>query len=655
MSRSREQSITSLVWTLVTLGLVAIVITNLFLGWTLSDLNEERQQLLEQDARLSQTSQQLRRLSQQAQNSIAGLLQFDPDEQLIPYPAVDFARLQDHFLLSDKSSEMSGIVTLIGAATGELQQLWQQASDWRSRQQRIVADQREKRTLSEVRRHLNTLRDTLESLEGQQRLSDALLLRRWRQARGSEAAELAQTLLKRQATLWKRVLNEVKIELMDLARMVESLAGEPQFEQLSDLKDNQLKPSLERIEKQLAILYHERLLDPQRLAPEVLEQLKEALFGSGYAIYTEYQTIRPGSGGLYQLTRNRLLQLRERERLQAEVRSAFLQLEAIQPDLANLTRQRSRSLAQQAADSLGRNTGNLLLISVLTLLGFLTLGRKFSLLARRQVAELEERDRKLQELNRSLEEKVAERTALLEEKSLQLIRTQEELLRQEKLAAIGSLASGVAHEINNPAAIIRGNVEILQMGLAQEAPEQEELREIMKQVERVSLITQNMLSFAGRQELHQEQVEISALLKDILAQVSHQVPVDKVQIELQLTAALPSVPGDRERLRQVFTNIILNALQALNGCGTLQIGGDLQQDQLRVSIRDSGPGIPQPLREKIFNPFFTTKRQGTGLGLSVSYGIIQAHGGTIELRTPAAGGAEFLISLPLNAEQVSPA
>lgn len=255
-------------------------------------------------------------------------------------------------------------------------------------------------------------------------------------------------------------------------------------------------------------------------------------------------------------------------------------------------------------------------------------------------------DDQLQSLNRDLEEKVEQRTAQLEEKSLQLIKAQESLLRSEKLAAIGSLAAGVAHEINNPAAIIRGNVEILQMGLADDAPEREETREIMKQVERVSLITQNLLNFAGQQDLHQEQVPLRPLLEEILGQISHQQPLDQIELLLELEA-LPAVPGDRERLRQVFTNIILNALQAMEGSGTLTLRGSLDSAQVSVTISDSGPGISASLQEKIFNPFFTTKRQGTGLGLSVSYGIIQAHGGMLELLTDQTPGACFKVSLPL--------
>lgn len=261
-------------------------------------------------------------------------------------------------------------------------------------------------------------------------------------------------------------------------------------------------------------------------------------------------------------------------------------------------------------------------------------------------AALKQRDEQLRRLNRQLEQKVEQRTAQLEEKSLQLIKTQEQLARHEKLAAIGSLATGVAHEINNPAAIIRGNGEILQMTLAADAEEQEEVREILKQVERVSLITRNLLNFAGKQELVAEQVRVEDLLEEILAQISHQQPLGQVKIVRHLQS-LPPIAGDGERLRQVFNNIILNALQAMQGQGTLTLSCHREAAQAVVRIADSGPGVAPEQKEKIFNPFFTTKQQGTGLGLSVSYGIIQAHGGSIELVEQPEAGACFQVVLPL--------
>jgi signal transduction histidine kinase len=256
-------------------------------------------------------------------------------------------------------------------------------------------------------------------------------------------------------------------------------------------------------------------------------------------------------------------------------------------------------------------------------------------------------DQELQELNRQLEEKVAKRTSQLEEKSLQLIETQEQLLRQEKLAAIGSLASGVAHEINNPAAIIRGNVEILQLSLADDASEREELAEIMKQVERISLITQNLLSSSREQNINPESVQIPALLDEILEQLNHQTPMTGIEVEKTFAAELPAVEGDRERLRQVFTNILLNAAQAMPGTGKLRLSGTVEGHWARIQITDTGLGMNESVRAKIFNPFFTTKSSGTGLGLSVSYGIIRAHGGSIAVSSSEGQGTVFQIDLPI--------
>ena len=268
----------------------------------------------------------------------------------------------------------------------------------------------------------------------------------------------------------------------------------------------------------------------------------------------------------------------------------------------------------------------------------------------RMTQSLKERENDLYRLNRELEEKVAERTAQLERKSLELIRAQEELLRSEKLAAIGSLASGVAHEINNPAAIVRGNVEILLMELAPGNNGREEAEEILKQTERISLITQNMLAFAREQALQPERVEVNQLLSEILDQIGHQVSIGQVSVLRQLTDGLPPLLADRERLRQVFTNIILNALQAMDGQGTLCVASNLTPAGVTVSIQDDGPGMPAEVREKIFNPFFTTKRNGTGLGLSISYGIVKAHQGHIEVESKP-GRTMFHIHLPLPSQQ----
>ncbi len=265
----------------------------------------------------------------------------------------------------------------------------------------------------------------------------------------------------------------------------------------------------------------------------------------------------------------------------------------------------------------------------------------------RMTGALRQQETELQSLNRDLERKVAERTLLLEKKSRQLIRAQEDLARAERLAAIGSLAAGVAHEINNPAAIIRGNVEILLAGQPPEHPEREEAEEILKQTERLSRITASLLTFAREQSVRRETVQVNRLLEEVIAQIGHQRSPGQVEIRRRLDPELPPLQADGERLRQVFNNLILNALQALAGEGRLEIESALQGEAVEVKVADTGPGIAPEVREKIFHPFFTTRSDGTGLGLSVSYGIVQALGGTIEVASEPGQGSTFTVRLPV--------
>lgn len=262
-------------------------------------------------------------------------------------------------------------------------------------------------------------------------------------------------------------------------------------------------------------------------------------------------------------------------------------------------------------------------------------------------AALNEREEQLRQFNRELEHKVVERTRLLEEKNLELLRTQEQLARNEKLAAIGALAAGVAHEINNPTAIIRGNTELLLMELPPQAAGREEAEEVKKQTERIARITDNLLAFARRQAPHEESVDINTLLEEILAQLPHQIIMHGISVKRNYAAELPTLCADGGQLRQVFTNLMVNAVEAMQADGILLLVTDLRDGQLVVDITDTGPGISEQVREKLFNPFFTTKRRGSGLGLSVSYGIVERHGGTIAVQSEPGHGATFRVCLPI--------
>jgi len=262
---------------------------------------------------------------------------------------------------------------------------------------------------------------------------------------------------------------------------------------------------------------------------------------------------------------------------------------------------------------------------------------------------LRERDEENQSLNRTLEQKVAERTAQLEEKNQQLLSTQKDLAQAERLAGIGLLASGVAHEINNPLAIIRGNAELLEMSSRLNDSDQSEVETIIQQVGRVERIVSNLLTFAGTKKKVVRPFDIEALLDDILDQIGHQIPLDSYVIERKYQTDRGDIEGDEGQLRQVFTNLIVNSLQAMDGGGVLAVSTafDREAGNCLVTIADSGPGIAADIQEKLFTPFFTTKPRGTGLGLAVSYGIVKDHGGDIRVESTPGEGTAFIVLLPL--------
>ena len=233
--------------------------------------------------------------------------------------------------------------------------------------------------------------------------------------------------------------------------------------------------------------------------------------------------------------------------------------------------------------------------------------------------------------------------------------TQNQLLQAEKIASLGQLAAGVAHEINNPLAGILIYAEILQRDMEANASGRQHIEEIINQTLRCKQIVTRLLEFS-RQSLGQKTLlSINEIISRCVKLIAKQVLFQNIQIKLSLDRELPQIFGDPGELQQVFTNLLLNAADAMNGRGRITITSCTahERDGVIITFADTGSGIPAELRDKIFEPFFTTKPpgKGTGLGLSIVYGVIQRHGGTIEVESPHGGGTEFIIRLPLDAQE----
>ncbi|MFA5112328.1 MAG: PAS domain S-box protein, partial [Desulfobaccales bacterium] len=232
---------------------------------------------------------------------------------------------------------------------------------------------------------------------------------------------------------------------------------------------------------------------------------------------------------------------------------------------------------------------------------------------------------------------------------------QSQLVHTEKIASLGRMAAGVAHEINNPLAGILIYAELLQRDLAADDAHRENLEVIVNQTMRCQQIVNRLLDFS-RQTLGQKKLfDINDVLHRCVELISHQPFFLNIKVEERLDPFLPQIVGDPGQLQQVFTNLLLNAADAMNGQGRITIASrpTPQEDGVILTFSDTGVGIPVEIRDKIFEPFFTTKPpgKGTGLGLSIVYGVMQRHGGAIEADSSPGGGTTFTIRLPLDSQE----
>jgi len=227
---------------------------------------------------------------------------------------------------------------------------------------------------------------------------------------------------------------------------------------------------------------------------------------------------------------------------------------------------------------------------------------------------------------------------------------QSKLMHTEKMAALGQLVSGVAHEVNNPLAAIVGFTDLLLENPQVPEGAKEELRVILQEAQRTRIIVQNLLSFARQMPAQREPVQVNAVLRQTLKLRAYDFSNHGVELVERYEENLPVVVGDPHQLQQVFLNILNNAYDAIQETrrpGKIEVLTMQRANELEILIRDNGPGILQP--ERIFDPFFTTKEvgKGTGLGLSICYGIVRAHHGEITARNNQDGaGCTFLVRLP---------
>ena len=231
-------------------------------------------------------------------------------------------------------------------------------------------------------------------------------------------------------------------------------------------------------------------------------------------------------------------------------------------------------------------------------------------------------------------------------------RMEGQLIITDRLASIGELSSGIAHELNNPLTSVIGFSELL---LDRDVPDdvKEDLEVINREAKRTAEVVRNLLTFARKHEAKKEPVNINNIVERVLELRAYEQKVSNIEVNTRFASALPEITADGFQLQQVFLNIIINAehfMTEAHGRGTLVITTERVGDIIRASFADDGPGIAKENLGHLFDPFFTTKEvgKGTGLGLSICHGIITEHGGRIYIESKLGKGATFIVELPIS-------
>jgi len=259
------------------------------------------------------------------------------------------------------------------------------------------------------------------------------------------------------------------------------------------------------------------------------------------------------------------------------------------------------------------------------------------------ISELKRSRDAIEGWTQTLEHRVRERTQELQQ-------VQDQLIRAGKMAALGELAAGVAHEINNPLTGVLTFSSLMLKKVDETHPWKKDLDNIVQQTTRCRNIVRGLLDFARQRKPDKKEWDIHTLLDNTVTLIEKQAPFQNVRIVKEFKTGVPLLFVDADQIQQVFMNILLNAADAMAGnSGTLTIKTDLKDKMAEISFTDTGCGMTKEHLSKLFAPFFTTKEtgKGTGLGLAISYGIIQSHNGDIEVESKVGKGSTFRIKLPI--------
>ena len=222
----------------------------------------------------------------------------------------------------------------------------------------------------------------------------------------------------------------------------------------------------------------------------------------------------------------------------------------------------------------------------------------------------------------------------------------DESVQSERLAFTGRIAASIAHEIRNPLGNVSMAVQQLGEAFTENSPWAKHIEVIIRNTERINFLITELLNCARPPKLNMQSYDIHKILENILDSINTKVVSQQIEVSKRFKSRMPLINVDKEQIERVFSNVMINSLEAMSRGGNLAITTEIEDDFLIVKIKDTGEGIPEEDIIRIFDPFFSTKPSGVGLGLSITYGIVVSHGGTIGIESERNSGTLFVISLP---------
>lgn len=249
---------------------------------------------------------------------------------------------------------------------------------------------------------------------------------------------------------------------------------------------------------------------------------------------------------------------------------------------------------------------------------------------------------------RKLKGELAQKNRALEESTVAQEKLREQAERNKRLAAVGEMSARIAHELRNPLGSIELFASLLKKGLSEEPEKQSWANHIHTAVSAMDYALTNLLFFTGKSNPHLCKTDLKRVIEESSLFAIHLLQQKEIHFVQSLSALTEPIDCDEDLLRQIFVNLILNAIDALPKGGNLIIRAEVLEKQVRILIEDTGCGIPEDQVSKIFDPFYTTKNKGTGLGLAITYSAIVAHHGTIEVKSKVGEGTTFTVILPKN-------